>query len=153
MDSSTKNRVIAGGVGLLFAVIYGFWTAILTGGGHVNFIWIGLFIFVEFFGLYFPLMAVLAVNLRSFVTKIVFASLIAFNLLASSIMILGWVSEPPDDRPSDFERTVRANGIGDVIFFAAIHFLPTMIFLFILIKSILSGPSPDEDDSISLDLS
>ena len=64
MPSLAVKRIIAGAIGLLFAVVYGLWTMMLTGGGHGNFIWCLLFLFVEFVGLYFPLMAILAVDLR-----------------------------------------------------------------------------------------
>ncbi len=51
--SKSRKRLIAGTVGVAYAVLYGFWTLLLTGGGHVNFIWFFLFFSVEFCGLYF----------------------------------------------------------------------------------------------------
>ncbi len=127
-----------------------------TGGGHGNFIWFLMFLFIEFVGLYFPLMAVLAINLKSFIVKVIFGSLIGFNLIASTIMIVGWIfeTETYGRDVNDFERMLRVNGIGMVIFSAGAHFLPTVIFLFLLIRSILFGTSlTDEDDSVSLNLS
>lgn len=127
-----------------------------TGGGHGNFIWFLMFMFIEFVGLYFPLMAVLAINLKSFIVKVIFGSLIGFNLIASTIMIIGWIfeTETYGRDVNDFERMLQVNGIGMVIFSTGAHFLPTVIFLFLLIRSILFGTSlTDEDDSVSLNLS
>jgi hypothetical protein len=154
MTSLTIKRIIAGVAGLIFAVVYGFWTMLLTGGGHGNFIWVGMFLFVEFFGLYFPLMAILAVDLRRRFTKVVFGSLMVFNLVASSIMIAGWIGESGGDRPSDYEKMMQISGSDWVVFSAAVHFLPTLIFAVLLIRSILAGPSMDTaDDRVNLNLS
>lgn len=155
MASLVARQVIAGAVGLVYAVIYGFWTMLATGGGHGNFVWIGLFLFVEFFGLYFPLMCVLAVNLRSFFIKILFGSLIAFNLIASTIMILGWMTEtePLKNGMTDFQRMMEGSGIWSLILCAAAHFLPTIVFAFLLVRSILFGqPLGDHDQTETLGL-
>lgn len=154
MASVASREVIAGLVGLAYAAVYGFWTMLATGGGHGNFVWFGLFIFVEFLGLYFPIMAVLALNLRSRMTKIVFGSLILFNLVASVIMILGWMTESGEDgRPSDFSRQIEINGLGVVLFCIAFHFLPTVVFAFLLIRSVLFGQALAEpDEMVLLDL-
>lgn len=55
----------------------------LTGGGHGNFIWFILFLIAGFLGLYYPHVATLAVNLRSLVVKVIFGSLIGFNLVVN----------------------------------------------------------------------
>ena len=123
----------------------------LTGGGHGNFIWCLLFLFVEFVGLYFPLMAILAVDLRSFLAKMLFSSLICFNLIVSLIMIVGWMTESGAG-PSDFQKMWQM-GAGWVVFAAFAHFLPTIIFLFLLIRSIMCGSSLSVDDqTVSLNL-
>lgn len=154
MTSSISKRAIAGAVGFIYAVLYGFWTMLITGGGHGNFIWLFLFITIEFVGLYFPLMTVIAVDLRRRATKIIFGSLIGFNLIGSTIMILGWVNDTSGERQSDFSRMVQMNGFEWILTFAAVHFFPTVIFLFLLIRSILLGSSlPDEEPMINLNLS
>lgn len=157
MSSLTTKRVIAGGIGLLFAVIYGFWTMLLTGGGHGNFVWFMMFMTVEYFGLYFPLMSVLAVDLRSKLIKIVFGSLIGFNLIASSIFLLFWVIGVPIGKAvdkDDFSKMLKLNGIEWILICSAAHFLPTIIFLFLLMKSFFFGSSlSDGEESVSLNLS
>lgn len=153
MASLTKKRLIAATVGLFYAVIYGFWTMIATGGGHVNFVWIWLFIAVGFLGLYYPLMAVMAVNLRNFVTKLIFGTLIGFYVIASTVILVGWVNEPATDRPSDFSRAMRVNGADGLAFCAALHFLPVLVFSFFLIRPTLYKSSVSDDETTVLDLS
>ena len=156
MSSQATKRVIAGIIGFAYAVTYGFWTMLLTGGGHGNFVWFGMFLFVEFFGLYFPLMAVLAVDLRSFIIKVVFGTLIAFNLIASSVMVFGWITEtePVRNGLTDFERRLQLDGVGFIIIEITVHLLPTLIFAFLLVRSILFARSiVGNDDSASLNLS
>jgi len=154
MASITIKRFIAGAVGLLYAVVYGFWTLIATGGGHVNFIWIFLFVSVGFLGLYYPVMAVMTVDLRSRVIRLIFGCLIGFYLLASTIMIVGWMKEPATDRASDYSRALQANGIPGILFCAFFHFLPTIIFAFFLTMSIFRRDSrPEEEMIVNLKLS
>lgn len=153
--STTGKRLVAGAIGLGYACMYGFWTVLSTGGGHVNFIWLGMFVFVEFFGLYFPLMAALAVDLRSMMSKVIFGSLILFNVVASSVMIVGWITEKEVVRQgqTDFERTIYVNGYGSFFLELGVHFLPTIVGTAWLIRSIITGPAADEEQSLGLDLS
>lgn len=154
MASLTKKRVIAAACGFAYALIYGFWTALLTGGGHGNFIWLLLFLFIEFFGLYFPLMSFLLVDLRSTVSKVIFGTLIFFNLIASSIMLHGWITDAGENgKPSDFSKMVQLSGMDDIVIAAVAHYLPTVIFLVFLIKSIFFGTNLPDDDPTVLSLS
>lgn len=154
MASLTNKRLIAGVGGSLYAVIYGLWTMLAMGGGHVNFTLLLLFILVDFGGLYFPLMAALAVNLKPFLVRVIFGSLIAFNLIVSSIMIVGWANESRVDGPSDFEKMLKMDGLGLIMIFAAAHFFPTLVFAFLLVRSMLFDRSlAEKDDIVYLDLS
>jgi hypothetical protein len=148
LTSEIWKRVIAGLIGVAFAICYGFWTMLATGGGHVNFIWLLLFIFVEFFGLYFPIMAILSVNLRPLITKVVFGSLVGFNLFASVLMIVDWIGDRSEE-VTDFARTLRSNGYETVVICGAIHFLPTIVFAALLIRSIIRGTRESENDGPS----
>ena len=121
----------------------------ITGGGHGNFIWLFLFLFVDLLGIYFPLMAVLAIDLRSRFVRIVFGSLILFNLAMSSIMIFGWINEVGDERPSEFTRQLQVNGIEFIVFCAALHFLPTVVFsTFLVIAFWRRSEYTDNDNSV-----
>lgn len=144
--SVARKRLIAGLIGLAYAVVYGFWTMLATGGGHINFIWLFLFLFLGFGGLYYPMMAMLSVNLRGMFRKIVFGGLIGFNLIVSVVMIADWVTAKGTDQPSDFERTVNANGYVAVVMFGLIHFLPTLAFSFFLLRAIKNG-DPDRNSN------
>jgi len=126
-------------------MIYGFWTMFITGSGHGNFLWIFLFIFPEFFGLYFPIMSVLALNLKSLFSKLVYWGLIIFNVVASSVFIYGWVT---DERPSDYGRQIQVNGFGFVIFCVVLHFLPTLAFACWFVVSTLRRKEELNDDSL-----
>ena len=152
MASITIKHIIAGGIGLLFALIYGVWTIMLTGGGHGNFIWFSLFLTAGLLGIYYPFMAFLAIDLSSLIAKIVFGSLIAFNLIVSLFWIIKWITEANDGRPTDFQKMWQM-GAGWVLFAAFAHFLPTIFFLLLLIRSIAFGSSLAEDDqTVSLNL-
>ena len=143
------KRFAAGVIGVLYAVLYGFWAMLATGGGHVNFIWLFLFFIVGFFGLYYPVMAVLLVDLRKRLLKMIFGSLIGFNLIVSVVMIVGWITEKDGDRPSDYSRMVQHNGIEGVLLCGSLHFLPTLVFAFMLIRAITrDGSKGDNDDSL-----
>lgn len=146
--------MLAGVIGVLYAIVYGFWTLLATGGGHGNFIWFALFFFAGCFGLYYPLMSVLAVDLRERFIRLVFGGLIVFNVFASIIMIGGWITEQGGDRPSDFSRVMQHSGLGSIVFCAALHFWPTALFSILLARSIIGGGSlADKDGLIGLKLS
>lgn len=144
----TRRRLIAGAIGVVYAIIYGFWTIMATGGGHGNIIWLLLFIFTEFCGLYFPVMAVLAVDLRGSIPKIIFGTLLALNLTASSLLIADWVTEDPA-RQGDFSRLIERGHIELILFSAAVHFLPTLVFAFLLVRSIILDKTAGEDASLT----
>jgi hypothetical protein len=143
--------VIAAFVGILYAFLYGFWTAMATGGGHVNFIWMWMFITVEGFGLYFPIMGVLSVDLRGRITKLIFGSLIVINLVLSTVQLLSWVTDTEGDPMTDFERTVRS-GYGTLAICAFVHFLPTLVFTLLLIGSAIAPASEHAHESVNLEL-
>lgn len=152
MPSLAVKRIIAGAIGLLFAVVYGVWTMMLTGGGHGNFIWFIAFLTAGLLGLYYPVMTFLAVDLRPLLAKVIFGSLIGFNLIVSLTWIIKWVTESGDGRPTDFQKMWQM-GPGLVIFSALAHFLPTIIFLFLLTRSVIFDSSfSDDDQTPSLNL-
>ena len=153
MTSKTVKQLIRGAIGALYAFVYGLWTMLITGGGHGNFVWLMMFLFVEFFGLYFPIMAVLSVDLRSRATKLVFGSLILFNLIGSFVLIGGWIFDTSDKSSRDFAKAWERGDFSSILFCVVVHFLPTIFFTFQLIKEMYSGSdSPDDDQMVTLDL-
>jgi hypothetical protein len=145
-ESNVRKRIIAAAVGIVYAIVYGFWTLLGTGGGHGNFIWLMLVIFPGLLGIYYPLMAVLAVDLRPFAAKVVFGSLLGLNTITSIMLIAGWIGGSESEGRSDFEKTVNAIGFGGIVFSAVFHFVPTLFFLIILLRAATGGGSVAEDD-------
>src|SRR5687767_4159182 len=118
--SKTTKRVLAGVIGLVYAVVYGFWTMMVTGGGHGNLIWFLMFIFVYLFGVYFPFMNILAVDLSSRFVRIIYGGLILATICASLVLIYGWISDP-ESTYFDFQK-MWENYQGTVLTCAVMHF-------------------------------
>jgi hypothetical protein len=150
-----KRTLIAALLGVAYIFVYGFFAMFETGGGHGNFIWLMLLIFVNCFGLYFPIMAMLAVNLRSHSIRIFYGCLLAANVIVSTVLIVGWMTETSiDGRPTDFERTYQVVGASGLIFSAVIHFLPSIFFMVLLIRSLFASDKLSTDGDVrSLQLS
>ena len=148
-----SKRLRAVLIGCGFTVVYGLWSAAITGGGHGNFIWLLMFIFVEFFGLYFPVMGALAVDLTSRTIRIVFASLLLFNLHASAVLRVGWMTEVEDGGRTEYSRILEVSGLGFVIFCIIIHFLPTIVLSAFLFRSLAVADASNEKESLGLGLS
>ncbi|MBX3243007.1 MAG: hypothetical protein KF685_00880 [Acidobacteria bacterium] len=87
MNRSLLKRFLGAFVGLIYAVLYGFWTMLNTGGGHGNFLWFILFVITSFFGTFFPIIGFLIVDMRSFLTKIIAGCLLAVHV-ALNIFLL-----------------------------------------------------------------
>ena len=146
------KRVIGGLVGLGYAICYGFWTMLLTGGGHGNFIWMILFFTAYLLGLFFPIMGALAVDLRPIIATAAFGTLLIVSLTIHVIMIAPILSGSPGDMSSDLQKT-WARGGSMVIFSAILHFLPIAVLSLILVRSIVFGEETIEnDETITLGL-
>jgi hypothetical protein len=139
------KRVIGGVAGLGYAICYGFWTMLLTGGGHGNFIWMILFFTAYFFGLFFPVMGALVVDLRSVIAKAVFGTFLFVSLLINVIMITPILLGSPGDTTTDFEKSL-ARDTAMVIFSAIVHFLPLAVLSLFLVRSIFLGEEIIEND-------
>jgi len=100
----------------------------VTGGGHGNVIWLYLFVIVEFVGLYFPLMAILSVDLRPTAVMIVSGALWIFNVVASIAIIIAWILGITGESLDDFGKTLEAMGPLSLAVCVIVHFLPTAIF-------------------------
>lgn len=144
------KRAIAAFAGLVYAVIYGFWTILQTGGGHGNFIWMILFFAAYFFGLFFPIMGALVVDLRSIIAKATFGSLIFISLLIHLIIIIPILSGSAGASTTDFQKTWARDPSGTVVG-AIIHLLPLFGFLLFLAKSIFFvKKKPENDETVGL---
>jgi hypothetical protein len=149
MASTDIKRGIWGFVGLLYAIVYGFWTAMATGGGHGNFVWFYLFLKVDLLGFFFPLMFALAADLRPKAVKIVVGILLVLHLIASVAVIAFWILGYGRATIDDFDKTVGQVGYIILLFCGFVHFLPSFIFSLMLVNSARGG---DHDELIDLDL-
>ena len=139
------KRVLGGLVGLVYAVIYGFWTMLQTGGGHGNFIWMILFFTSYFFGLFFLIVGVLVVDLRPIIAKAAFGTLLLVSLLVNVIIITPILLGEPGASTRDFQKTWARDPNGTVVG-AIVHFLPLLVFSIFLVRSIFIVKNKPEDD-------
>lgn len=147
-----SRTVIAALVGLAYAVLVGFLSMMATGGGHGNFGWFLIFVFVDFLGFFYPVMAALAFNLRSFFSKVVFGSLLLFNLIATLVLVFGWMFEVSEGKPTDFEKTWGRDPIG-VCFSASMQFMPILVLSFFIVREIKFPSATENNESlINLDI-
>lgn len=137
-------KIVATLVALIYATVYGLFTMLNTGGGHGNFVWFLMFMFVEFFGLYFPIMAYLSFGLKTFMRRVVYSSLVIFNLVASSVLIMGDVLEH-SKFSEDGTRLIDKISVSSYIVCGVIHFIPTLIFAGILVYFVTFRPLETDD--------
>lgn len=125
---------------------------LLAGGGHGEIVWLIMFLTAGLAGFYYPIMAFLSVDLRSLISKSIYGSLIGFNLIVSFFWLIRSGFGSDMGRPSDFQK--MGNSEPFLVLFAAFaHFLPTIVFLLILINLFVFGSSlSDEDKTVSLNL-
>ncbi|MGD9588598.1 MAG: hypothetical protein AB7Q37_04040 [Pyrinomonadaceae bacterium] len=150
--SIAKKRAIAGLIGMAYAVVYGFWTMVVTGVGQGNIIWFLMFFFAGCFGLYYPLMAILAYDLRGRFIRSLFGGLLCFHLIASVVILVGWITAIEPDGPSDFIRAINRSGLGQIVIDAALHFWPTIVFAVLLGRALTGGGTIAEDDGSPIGL-
>lgn len=146
MAGSLRKRIIGGLIGGAFAAVYGYFTVLTTGGGHGNLAWFLMFVFAEFFGLYFVVMGALAMDLRTFFQKVLFGSLLGYGFIVSILMIGMWTGGYNSGWTDDFSK-LWANNRGLVVLCGIVHFLPLIIFVFVLLKSIFAVDQGDESEN------
>lgn len=131
-----KKRFVAAAIGLIYAILYGVFTLMITGGGHGNFIWFTLFLGTYFVGIFFPVAGFLVVDLHAKWARISIVVLLSLHLIALSF----WVTKSfgPEEWPyllKDWNRSQLS-----FIFFAVLHFLPVIfVITFVIIKLRLAG--------------
>ena len=131
-----KKQAVYAGFGFAYAVIYGLWVMLITGGGHGNFIWFQLFCYASLFGLYFPVMGALYTDLENKGARIVFLALLGFHIVASSALLVSWTFGFLNDFFFDgFDETVKLVGPTSLIFFAVLHYLPTLVLTILYFRT------------------
>lgn len=131
-----KRRLIGAAVGFGYAVLYGFWTLLITGGGHGNFLWAFLFFSAYIFGLFFPAMGFLVVDLRPLWARMI-GLLICFlvSVLTTYHLIVG-LTDVGDGARNDILESWNRSSLGFVVM-SVIHVLPLLVFIVLLIRSSL----------------
>jgi hypothetical protein len=137
------KRLVGAGIGALYALSYGIWTMIATGGGHGNFIWLWLFIVTHFFGGFFIVMGALAVELRTATTRLVFASLITLNFATSTYHIEDWVRDTQGT--GDFATQWQRDPF-TVLLCGGLHFAPLVFFAGVLIRDLFESSQIGQDE-------
>lgn len=126
------KRWIGVGVGLAYAICYGFWTMMLTGGGHGNFLWFMLFLLAEVLGIFFPVLGFVVVDLRPIWAKITLGLLLALSLGTTAYLVAGGLGQDGmDDILKSWNQTPFL-----FIFATTIHFAPFVVSITLLLKSI-----------------
>ncbi len=132
-----KRRVAGAAVGLVYGIFYGFWTMLLTGGGHGNFSWFLLFFTAQFFGLFFPLVGLFAADLRPFWAQNGFWIVMSASLMITLIMIPTILVDPEHN---DLVKSWHRHQLG-FVFFTVIHLLPYIgLILFFFVQKHANRP-------------
>jgi len=151
MASQSVKQIIAAAVGGVYAVIYGLWTLMATGGGHGNFIWLQLFLTIHLCGLYFVGMSVLMVTLYDRSALTAFGILSLLNVLASIALIVAWLLGWWGTTQFDRQHPLSVSAL---MFCGFLHFLPSAIFLFkfFTVRRYGADPPGDGGSYVRLDL-
>jgi|GEM_PF-3432940 len=136
-----RLRLIGLVVGLVYAVLYGFWTMMATGGGHGNFTWLLLFCVAEFLGLFFPIMGFLVVNLRPFWAKVSCGVLLSVTVLLTAYMLVDGLGP---DGMDDIIKSWNRDQIAFIVL-SVVHFAPLVVIGAVLLKSIFIDDSMLEE--------
>ena len=142
----SKRRIGGALIGLVYGFLYGVWVAVFaSGGGHgFGLTWVALFIFVDWFGFYFVIMGTLVVNVRTLLSRVVFATLVLFNIAVSAILVLSPIVSDQGEETRIFRKSWSIDPSG-LILCAALHFLPSIALLtFFVVKTLFSREGPEE---------
>lgn len=141
--------MIGTAIGLVYGVVFAFLSAMATGGGHGNFVWIFIYI-IPFIGpvIYFPVMGFLAVNLRSFFSKIVYVGLLVTHYLVFASLTLFSSGEMAEDNAKMLSR----DPAGLIIMIVA-YLIGQVPLVLLFVRSLLGGSnenSEDESENLSI---
>ena len=125
-----KKRITCAAIGLLYAIVYGFWTAFITGGGHGNFLWLFLFLLAYCFGGIFPVMGFILADLRPVWAK---STGIAISLVSIGVTLVQLFTLGPEGTEDLIESWNRS----PLMFLIAsfIHVLPLAAFIGLIVRS------------------
>lgn len=111
-----------------------------TGGGHGNFLWLLLFLYAEFLGLFFPLIGFALPDLRPIWARAVAISLVVANLVISIIVVI-WGGVDQDIQKS-WQRSPEL-----FVVLALAHFVP----LILIATYVFAKASTESEESQTVD--
>jgi hypothetical protein len=131
-----KKRLLYAAIGFAYAIVYGFWTMMITGGGHGNFLWFMLFLSSYLRGLYFPAIGFVGADLRPLWAQAtgIALSIVAFGLAVIQLLSLG--DEGIEDVVKSWDRSPLLFVIASVI-----HLAPAVVFFALVIRSLIRDDS------------
>jgi hypothetical protein len=88
-----SRRVVGFLSGLVYALGYGFFTMLVTGGGHGNFLWLMAFLVTFFGGIFFPVAGFLVADLRQVWARTALTVVLFLNLFATIFLFVGFLDE------------------------------------------------------------
>ena len=115
-------------IGLFYAATYGFWTMLITGGGHGNFLWFWLFCNTYFLGLFFPIAGLLVADLNPKSARISLAILLSVHFLALSGNLIFGLGQMTDDIQRSWDRVTHTS----IVIMTIVHVLPPILLVVIL---------------------
>lgn len=147
-----KNRLIGLCIGLVYALVYGLFTMFITGGGHGNFLWLLLFVFSYFFGLFFPISGFLIVDLQPIWAKAVLGMLLVLHIVALwwyfGSLVTGILENDQQGLLIGDVLKSREKSPGSFIFFASIHLTPLIVVVSMLFNSFVRSDKKNVDTII-----
>ena len=129
------KRFLGAVVGVVYAVLYGFWTLLETGGGHGNLIWVVLFCTSYFYGTFFPIAGLIAADLKPRWARLSLGVLIAIHLVATTVVLIA--AFRTDLVTADLQKMWEFYR-GSLVLSASIHLLPIVVLASILLTTILA---------------
>lgn len=132
------KRLIGLLIGLIVGAIYVLFAALMTGGGHGNFIWILMF-FPPMLGfLVFPIIGFLAVDLKARIYRIIFVLVMLFHYAGILIQLYGSEALLNDT------RKIWAFQPGVTILCATIYLSVQMVIWAFFVRGLLSASATDD---------
>lgn len=135
-----RKRIKWALIGLVWALAYGFLSALITGGGHGNFVWLITFFFGYLFGTFIPIMGFIGADPRPFWAKTTGISIVVFWFVFTAIALVQSSDGFRDDIVNSWERSPLF-----FIFMSGIHLMPISIFT----GSLISGFLQDREAEVA----
>ncbi len=145
---SIWRRVTGLLVGIVYGLIYTFLAVMATGGGHGNFIWLFIYI-IPFIGplVFFSVLGFLATDLRPFVSKVIFGSLLICHYSVFALLTIF----ADGDIAADNART-WSKYPSNIYFMVVVYLVGQLPLLAIFAKSLFIDRATDVTEEVDLSI-